>query len=100
MIVYDDIEPSEKIRVYDKGVDISPSSVTPFAPAYRSGDVLIPHLVQEEPLYRELTHCIECIREGKKPLTGADEGLNVVRLLEATDKAIATKSEIFLHDFN
>ncbi len=98
MIVYDDIKPSEKVSIYDKSINVPKGEVTPFAPAYRSGDVVIPHLEQTESLYVELDHFIDCIRTGKRPLTGGDEGLQVVQLLEATDKALKTKSEILLHD--
>lgn len=97
MIVYNDIEPSEKIRVYDKSVKIVPSKVTPFSPAYRSGSVMIPHLEQNEALYTELSHFVECLRENRKPQTGTEEGLRVVSLLEAIDKAVKSKKEIKLH---
>lgn len=96
MILYDDIAPSEKVRIYDKGISISPSKITPFNPAYRSGDVVIPRLEQSEALFNEVNHFIDCIRNNKKPLTGAEEGLEIVRLLEATDKSLKTKREVLL----
>ncbi len=97
MIVYDDIEPTEKIRVYDKNT-LPSSSITPFSPAYRSGDILIPRLKQEEALYNELFHFIECIQKKRKPLSDGSDGLKVVRLLEATDQALKSKKEILLHN--
>ncbi|RJQ26878.1 gfo/Idh/MocA family oxidoreductase [Candidatus Parcubacteria bacterium] len=94
MVVYNDIEPSEKIKIYDKSIKISPAKITPFSPAYRSGDVVIPHLEEKEALLTELTHFIECIKENKKPLTDGTEGLRTIQLLEATDNALKTKSEV------
>lgn len=97
MIVYDDIEPSEKIRIYNENVPILATNVTPFSPAWRSGDVVIPHLDQTESLYKELAHFIDCLRTKKKPLTGGEEGMQVVQLLEASDKALKMSSEIQLN---
>ncbi len=96
MIVYNDIEPTEKIKLYDKGVIPSPLSVTPFSPAYRSGDIIIPHLEQKEALSTELIHFIECIAANKEPLTDGQEGLKVVTLLEKIEQALITHREIIL----
>ena len=98
MIVYNDIEPSEKIRIYDKRITLKASLVTPFSPAYRSGDILIPRLKQTEALFEEVSHCIDCIRRKKKPLTDGNEGLKVVMLLEAIQKALKEKREVFLNE--
>lgn len=98
MIVYDDINPSEKIKIYDKGVLLSRSKVTPFSPAYRSGNVVIPQIDQAEPLYNEVYHFIDCIRNNKKPITDGEAGLEVVSLLEATDRALQTKREVHFHE--
>jgi len=96
MIVYDDIEPSEKIRVYDKNVTIHPSKITPFSPAYRNGDVVIPHLEQNEALYNQLYHLIDCIRNRRQSLTDGKEGLKIVKLLEACDVSLKSNSEVIL----
>ena len=96
MVTYDDIEPSEKIRIYDDSVRVSPASVTPFAPAYRSGNAMIPHLDQTEALYRELSHFVTCIRKHTTPETDGVQGLKVVEMLEAADRAVQTKSEVSL----
>ncbi len=96
MIVYDDIQPSEKIKIYDKGVVPSKKNITPFAPAYRSGDVMIPHLEQKEALRTELIHFVDCIVKNKLPLTSGYDGLKVVSLLEAIDKALITHKEVML----
>lgn len=96
MIVYDDIEPTEKIKIYDRSISLTDIKVTPFAPAYRSGDILIPNLLQTEALFNELNHIVDCVRTKKEPLTDGDKGLQVVKLLEATDKALSLKSEVKL----
>jgi len=91
MIVYDDVEPSEKVKVYDKGVvlDLGGEDVTPLKPIYRAGDVHIPTLDRAEALQVETAHFLECIREGGRPLSGGAEGLAVVELLEAADRSLA-----------
>ncbi len=90
MIVFDDIEPSEKVRIYDKGVTLKHTEeVTAFNPVYRAGDVLIPALDRTEALKRETGHFLECIRTGKTPLSDGQAGLDVVRLLEASQRSIA-----------
>ena len=91
MIVYDDVEPSEKVKVYDKGVvvDLGGEDVTPLKPIYRAGDVHIPTLDRAEALQVETAHFLECIREGSRPLSGGAEGLAVVELLEAADRSLA-----------
>lgn len=96
MITYNDIEPSEKIKVYHKSIAIPISSITAFSPAYRSGPVKIPHLDQKEAVLTELKHFIYCIKNKKKPLTDAHEGRKVVALLEAADKALKSRSEVHI----
>jgi predicted dehydrogenase len=90
MIVYDDVEPSEKIRIYDKGVTLTPPAeeVTAFNPIYRAGDVLIPALDRTEALKRETAHFLECIETGRTPLSDGQAGLDVVRLLEAAQQSM------------
>ncbi len=88
MVLYDDVEPTEKIKIYDRGVDIDPSEVTPFAPLYRSGDIVIPKLDQTEALEKVAEHFMECIRESKRPLTDGESGLRVVKILEAANRSI------------
>ncbi len=92
MIVFDDVEPSEKVRVYDKGVSMTGKTgqeVTAFNPIYRAGDVLIPALDRTEALRREAAHFVESIQTGKKPLTDGLNGLAVAALLEAAQKSVA-----------
>jgi len=91
MIVYDDVEPSEKVKVYDKGValDLGEEEVTALKPIYRAGDVHIPTLDRTEALQVEAAHFLDCIRSGSPPLTGGAEGLAVVEWLEAADRSLA-----------
>jgi predicted dehydrogenase len=89
MAVFDDMEASEKIRIYDKGVDYSPGvkSYTE-AVSLRVGDILIPRVQMKEPLRIECEHFIECVEHGKRPLTDAEEGVVVVRVLEGAQESM------------
>src|SRR5213593_3486184 len=77
MIVYDDLRTREKIRIYDARVERPPhyDTFAEFQYSYHYGDSYIPYIVQEEPLQVECQHFLECIREGKSPMTGGREGL-------------------------
>jgi predicted dehydrogenase len=97
MIMFNDLEPSEKIRIYNKGVVIPASKITPFSPAYRSGDVIIPHIEQKEALFNELSHFVACIISNKTPITDGKAGLEVVKLLEASDLALKTNSVVSIN---
>jgi predicted dehydrogenase len=90
MLVYDDIEPEDKILIYDKGVDVPPYSDTEeeFHLSYRYGDV-VPHPVEwVEPLRSECQHFLDCIREGKEPRSSGRVGLKVVRVLETAQQSL------------
>jgi len=90
MVVYDDTETLEKIKIYDKGVLVpnSHSSFGEFQLSYRYGDITIPRLKPEEPLKAELSHFLECIREGKEPLTDGENGYQVVRIIEKINESL------------
>ena len=92
MIVYDDIEPTEKIKVYDKGVAIEqnngPDQLYKALVSYRTGDMYAPNLDQTEALNREVEHFLDCIANGTRPITDGHAGLKVVRILEAAQKSI------------
>jgi predicted dehydrogenase len=89
MVEFDDVHPVEKIRIYDKGVD-RPPAFTEYAQflSIRSGDIHIPQVPMVEPLERECLHFIECVRDGKRPLTDGYSALRVVRVLEAAQKSL------------
>jgi len=90
MAVIDDVESTEKVRVYDKGVDIREAGYADFATAMtiRSGDIHIPKISGGEPLRLECAHFVECVRQGTRPRTDGRNGLTVVRMLEAARKSI------------
>ena len=89
MAVFDDQEPTEKLRVYDKGVDAGEFVDYARALAVRSGDIWIPRLDATEPLKLECRHFVECVRERKTPVTDGREGLRVIRVLEAATVSLS-----------
>jgi len=90
MVVYDDVEPSEKIKIYDKGVDVPPYSDTfeQFHLSYRYGDITTPAISGAEPLRMECQHFLHCIRTGEQPRSDGRDGLEVVRILEAATRSL------------
>lgn len=91
MIVYDDLEPQEKLRIYDVRVDRPPhyNTFAEFHYSYHYGDSYIPHIKQSEPLRIECEHFLECIEYGSTPLTSGRKGLELVRILEASSESLA-----------
>jgi predicted dehydrogenase len=96
MIVYDDNEPSEKIKIYDKGVSYSQSKedVYQMLVQYRSGDMLCPKLEPTEALRLVSKEFTDSIGENRKPLTDGVAGLRVVKLLEASNQSIKQKGKV------
>jgi predicted dehydrogenase len=90
MLVYDDIEPQEKIKIYDKGVEIPPyyDTFAEFQLSYRYGDIYSPRIEDYEPLKKLSEHFLDCIKDGKHPHTDGQNGLRVVSILEAANKSI------------
>ena len=93
MAMFDDMEPSEKLRVYDQGVDTTESqagSFVDFARAHtvRQGDIWIPKLDGAEPLKLECQHFVECVRSRATPLTDGRDGLTVVKVLAAAQASL------------
>ena len=84
MVVFDDTHATEKLRLYDRGADYQPreGGFAEFIAAVRDGDIVIPRLEQREPLREQLEHFVDCVRNGKEPLTSARDGVAVVRVLE------------------
>ncbi|OEU50503.1 MAG: oxidoreductase [Desulfobacterales bacterium S3730MH5] len=85
MLVYDDVEPQEKIKIYDKGIDAPPYYDTygDFQFSYRYGDIYSPRLEDYEPLRKQCEHFVDCIEHGLQPRTDGHSGLRVVSILEA-----------------
>ena len=103
MIVYDDLEPSEKVKVYDKGVtinghanngDVNANQRYRMLVDYRSGDMFAPQLDITEALTTEAKHFISCVEGGRPTLTDGHAGLRVVRILEAATRSIAARGRI------
>jgi predicted dehydrogenase len=90
MLLYDDIENQEKIKIYDKGIQVPPyyDTFADFQFAYRYGDIYSPRIEDYEPLRKQCDHFIECIREGRPPHSDGYNGLRVVSILEAASKSL------------
>jgi len=90
MIVYDDVATLEKIRIFDARVERPPhyDTFAEFHYAYHYGDVYAPYIKQEEPLKMECQHFLDCIRQGNQPLTDGQQGLDLVRILEASSESL------------
>jgi predicted dehydrogenase len=91
MVVYDDTHPTEKVRLLDQGIDVvrDPKDFGEFQMTYRTGDIFLPHLSNQEPLAAECQHFVDCILQGKQPRTHGEHALRVVRLIEASLKSLA-----------
>ena len=90
MVVFDDMEPQEKLRIYDKGVS---QVVDGVAPQVRYGEVVIPNVPLIEPLRLMCQHFLECIQTGATPLSDGRAGARVVRVLEAAQQSLIQESE-------
>jgi predicted dehydrogenase len=90
MIVYDDVAQQEKIRIFDARVERPPhyDTFAEFHYAYHYGDTYAPYVKQEEPLKSECQHFLECIQQGKHPLTDGSQGLELVKILEASSESL------------
>jgi predicted dehydrogenase len=95
MITYDDLEPSEKIKVYDKGISFTddPQQIYEMRVGYRTGDMWAPKLDGTEALSVEGAHFIDCITNGTAPQTNGHLGLRVVELIEAATSSMRGKGE-------
>jgi predicted dehydrogenase len=95
MVVWNDLEVDEKIRIYDKGVSInSREGVYKLLVSYRSGDMWAPQLEQVEALRQELGYFVECVSSGKDPINDACSGLRVVKMLEAATESLKNKGAL------
>lgn len=95
MLVWNDLEADEKIKIYDKGVDItSREGVYDLLVSYRSGDMWAPQVEQSEALRVELAHFIDCVVNGKTPINDGVAGWRVVRMLEAADASLRQRGAL------
>jgi predicted dehydrogenase len=96
MIVYDDLEPSEKIKVYDKGLKLGDQGDARYQMlvGYRTGDMWAPHVEITEALLTQANHFADCVRRGERSITGGEAGLRVVRILEAAAESMAARGRV------
>jgi predicted dehydrogenase len=93
MAVLDDTAATEKLRIYDKGIDYTPSyGDYGESLSIRIGDISIPKLDMKEPLKVECQHFLDCIIKGDEPLTGGEQGQKVIQILEAADQSLREQS--------
>lgn len=90
MLLYDDLEPLEKVKIYDKRVEAPPhyDTFAEFQYSYHYGDVYSPYIKQTEPLKVECQHFLDCINERERCHSGGREGLQVVQILEASSASL------------
>jgi predicted dehydrogenase len=92
MLVWNDLEADEKVKIYDKGAQMSSGQgLYELMVSYRSGDMWAPRIEQAEALKVELRHFIDCIVENRTPINDGIAGLRVVKLLEAADRSLAAR---------
>ena len=91
MIVYDDLEPSEKVKVYDKGITLNdgPEGVYQMLVGYRTGDMWAPQVSLTEALQVEARHFLECIEHGRRPVSDGEAGRRIIRILAAATESLA-----------
>jgi predicted dehydrogenase len=100
MIVYDDLEPSEKVKVYDRGITLADGvaggneGAYDLLVGYRTCDMCAPQLSLAEALRVEAEHFVDCVRTGREPVTGGEAGLRVVRILEAATESLARRGQV------
>ena len=95
MVVWNDLEADEKIRVYDKGVKINSSEgVYDLLVNYRSGDMWVPHLEQAEALHKELSYFVDCVSSGEEPFNNGCAGLRIVKMLEAATVSLNKRGSL------
>jgi len=95
MLVWNDLEADEKLKIYDKGVDVkTQEGVYNLLVSYRSGDMWAPQVEQVEALKLELNYFVECIQKDAKPFNGGCAGLKVVRMLEAANESLAKRGAL------
>mgnify|MGYP001224326859 FL=1 len=95
MLVWNDLEADEKVKIYDKGVDVKTrENVYDLLVSYRSGDAWVPRIAQIEALRLEAETFVDCVKNNKTPVNDGVAGLRVVRMLEATNASIKDKGRL------
>jgi predicted dehydrogenase len=97
MLVWNDLDLAEKLRIYDKGADAkNESGVHAALVSYRTGDMCAPRIEEREALKVETRYFLDCIQNGEKPINDGQAGLRVVRILEAAEQSLNQHKEIVL----
>jgi len=95
MLVWNDLDPDDKIKVYDKGVEVAGAEgVYSLLVSYRSGDMWAPKVTQTEALKLEAEHFVDCVTNNKTPINDGLSGLRVVQMLEAAEKSVKQKGAL------
>jgi predicted dehydrogenase len=96
MIVYDDLEPSDKLKVYDKGITVTPGpeAVYKMLVSYRSGDMWAPRLDNTEALHTEAMHFIDCVHNKRASETDGMAGLRMVKMIEAAEESLRHRGRL------
>ncbi|MDQ7780020.1 MAG: Gfo/Idh/MocA family oxidoreductase [Planctomycetota bacterium] len=90
MLIYDDTQISEKVKIFDHGVNYhDPETFGEFHLSYRTGDIVSPKVDTYEPLSAEIEHLLDCVEKGTKPVSDGLSGLRAVRVLESADRSLA-----------
>jgi predicted dehydrogenase len=95
MITYDDLQPSEKVKIYDKGISFTddPQQIYQMRVGYRTGDMWAPNLDGSEALQVAVAHFVDCCESGRQPQTNGHLGLRVVELIEAATSSMRGRGE-------
>lgn len=90
-ILYNDLDPSEPVKIYDRGIDVDehPEDRRKVLISYRSGDVVSPRVDREEPLRNVVEHLADCLENGATPVSPAEQGRRLVRILQAADRSLS-----------
>jgi predicted dehydrogenase len=96
MLIYDDVEGSEKVKVYDKGINVTDNAEETYQLRvnYRAGDMWAPRIDTTEALKVEVQEFVDAITAGRKPMTDGKAGLRVVRILEAATQSMALRGQV------
>ncbi len=95
MLIYDDTKVTDKVRIFDKGVDLrDPETFGEFQLSYRTGGVFSPTLENREPLQAEVDHFLNCIENGVAPLSDGNSGRRVVKVIEAVERSLHNDSHV------
>jgi len=96
MLVFDDMENFEKIKVYDAGIDIkNTASIYEALVQYRLGDMYSPKVIQTEALEMAAKEFLDSILQNREPLTSGKDGLDVVKILEVSDLSLQNKGQLY-----